>query len=391
MRQPPFRYVGALMLIACLSMAGYWVWARFVDPKLQPMILSGVDSSEAVPLAELANQPSTAAGKLPTASGLANTTAPVSGEALMEEDNPYQEAVIKGQLMQVADLYESTSQYPPYSQPIQNQIDLDKPTSDDYSGVSMPFPLPGQATISLELNLSRLQFFHGEDIPVSLRIEGGNASDSITVFATLASFESDMPVSVSLNLTDAHRQFYSGVLGSGSQDATQWPVEMLVKAYVEWNDQQLMITAPLRYSASVATLNHVAFSEIQGANLRIPLEFNVRQSGYYFVSANLYSAQTRKSLIHLEAEGPMEQGAGHLDLLAHYSAMSAVQDAGPYILSDIRIQRGAEDGENHDLAGNSAYPWYEVEGYSLSDYQAETYEDPLTQERLAFLRQLGEL
>ena len=128
-----------------------------------------------------------------------------------------------------------------------------------------------------------------------------------------------------------------------------------------------------------------------GANLEIPFEYNVFIGGYYFVSALLQDQQTGQPLIALQTEGRMEQGNGRLFARAHIQALTEAGSEGPYILTNIKAHRGAERGEQFDIPASTVRTQFTISGFSFTEYESTTYEDPLAKERAEFLRSLGSL
>ena len=87
----------------------------------------------------------------------------------------------------------------------------------------------------------------------------------------------------------------------------------------------------------------------------------------------------------------MTRGNGRLIAKAHIQALKETGSQGPYLLTDVKAYRGAERGEQFDVPASSVRPQYIIEGYSFSEYIDEKFEDPLTQERVEFLNELGNI
>jgi hypothetical protein len=119
------------------------------------------------------------------------------------------------------------------------------------------------------------------------------------------------------------------------------------------------------------------------------LQYNVFQDGYYFVKAILEDAEDSRPLIQLQSEGRLAQGNAILELRAHVSALKAQGSAGPYILRSVQTYRGAEVGETFDSPASTSQQRFSIPGFPLSDYEDAEHEDPLSTERIEFLRGLG--
>ena len=112
-------------------------------------------------------------------------------------------------------------------------------------------------------------------------------------------------------------------------------------------------------------------------------------SGYYFISAVLKDQQSGQPLIALQTEGRMSQGNGQLIAKAHIQALREGGSEGPYILTNIKANRGAERGEQFDIPASTIKQQYTISGFPFSEYQDEEYQDPLSQERVELLKAIG--
>lgn len=308
-----------------------------------------------------------------------------------DEVDPYADAAVKAQLMQVADLYEEAIRYPASSQPIVNEEQLQQYLPNRSATVGFPFPVEGQDDpIELELKTSKFQYFSGEPIPVSLSINGAPGDASIEVEGVLTSLSGERLMDLRFPEKGGESDYYAEFLPE-EVATSNWPLELQVRIYVSVDEHRLFVSAPLRYSMPSARLQDVEFSAVEKEYLSIPLVFQVQNPGYFFVTANLYSQNSGKPLVHIESEGLMAEGLDRMVMKAHAEALKASADEGPYLLKDISILRTADENDEYDQAGNSTKMAYVVEGFPFSDYDDTPYQDPLAEERLAFLRELGQL
>ena len=144
-----------------------------------------------------------------------------------------------------------------------------------------------------------------------------------------------------------------------------------------------------RYSDASAQIIGVQQVRTEGPNLVIPLQVNVFQSGYYFVSGVLDDAQTGRPLIQLQAEKRLLQGNGIINLSAHITALRRQGSEGPYVLRSLRSHRGAEVGESFDVPVSTSSTRYTIQGFPFSVYDDEEYENEDAEEVLEFLDGLG--
>ncbi|GAA3967476.1 hypothetical protein [Allohahella marinimesophila] len=302
--------------------------------------------------------------------------------------------------------YAEANRYPPGSQPIRSAADLAQYQPNRSTDVSAPFPgdVPGDE-VGLSLQLDRYQYFQGDRIAVAATLNPSSAN-SLTAAEVVFVLKD---IDGNVLLTQPAQPDVSGDGGLSSSDrgtlasAVIVPPpgtatgELFVEALARFStsagtgERSASLIAPLRYDAAVAELSAVLPSHVEGPELVVPLQFVVRQPGYYFVEANLYSRQSNAPLLHLQSEGRLELPGGLQSLRAHIAALKAGGDEGPYLLKDFKIERAAEAGETADLPGSAPQQQYAVEGFSFSSYTDTPYEDPLAEERAEFLEKLGTL
>ncbi len=305
------------------------------------------------------------------------------------EDNPYNDAVIKSQIMQVADLYADASRYPHFSQPILNPEEFEEPEPFDETEVDTPFPQEGdEEPIRLQLATERYQYFTGDTIRARLRVLNAKPGEFISAFGSLAGNQGDAGLSIEFQASENPAELFADFDTKLISAAVMSP-EMLLKVQVQVNETPLFTTLGFRYQAAEARLVAVPWARPEGAFLEIALQYEVAVSGYYFSQAVLADLQTGKPLVQLQGEGRLQQGNDILTLRAHVQALKAVGSEGPYLLRTIRSYRGAEVGETFDKPAANLTQSYEIPGYSFDRYEDSQYVDPLAEERAEFLRQLG--
>ncbi len=305
------------------------------------------------------------------------------------EDNPYDDAVIKSQIMQVADLYADASRYPHFSQPILNPEEFEEPEPFDETEVDTPFPQEGdEEPIRLQLATERYQYFTGDTIRARLRVLNAEPGEFISAFGNLAGDQGDAGLAIEFQASENPAELFADFDTKLVSAAAMSP-EMLLKVQVQVNETPLFTTLGFRYQAAEARLVAVPWARPEGAFLEIALQYEVAVSGYYFSQAVLADLQTGQPLVQLQGEGRLQQGNDILTLRAHVQALKAVGSEGPYLLRTIRSYRGAEVGESFDKPAANLTQSYEIPGYSFDRYEDSQYVDPLAQERAEFLRELG--
>ena len=164
---------------------------------------------------------------------------------------------------------------------------------------------------------------------------------------------------------------------------------MIVKVAIEVGGEPFFTTVAFNYDTASARLLGLGVVQTNGANLEIPLEYSVLNSGYYVVSAILSDQQTGRPLVALQTEGRMSQGNGQLIAKAHIQALKEAGSQGPYWLTNIKAYRGAERGEQFDVPASSVNTQFAINAFSFTEYTDEIFQDPLAQERVEFLNGLG--
>ncbi|MAM86608.1 MAG: hypothetical protein CME36_04755 [unclassified Hahellaceae] len=302
--------------------------------------------------------------------------------------------------------YAEANKYPPGSQPIRSAAELAQYQPHQSTDVSAPFPgeVPGDE-VALSLQLDRYQYFEGDRIAAAAVLNASAANSLMAAEVTFLLKDADgntlltQPAQPDAAAGDGMASSGRGLMASAVllPPAATASGELFVEALARFStsagtgERSASLIAPLRYDTAVARLTAVLPSHVEGPELVVPLQFTVRQPGYYFVEANLYSRQTNTPLLHLQSEGRLELPGGMQSLRAHIAALKASGDEGPYLLKDFRIERAAEDGESADLPGSAPKQQYAVEGFSFSSYTDLPYEDPLAEERAEFLEKLGTL
>lgn len=285
--------------------------------------------------------------------------------------------------------YESATRFPPGSQPIDaSSVEASRPNRS--VDVSQPFPLAeGEPPVRVSLQLDRFIYFAEDTLLAVVGVGGrddlGAVSARLRVVDLLGNevWQGD-------SSRDAEGLFSLAIPMSVLAERGIFG-ELLLQAIVHARGEKLLVAAPFRLEEAVVQLEAVLPAYIGDSGLNIPLQFAGGQPGYYFVSANLYSQSTGEPLLRLEAEGRLNGSEGRLEFEAHASALRAQGDAGPYWLQDVSIERAAEEGEQRDRPGRSRQARYPVEGFALDAYPEVRYEDPLAEDRKAFLQKLGEL
>jgi len=322
---------------------------------------------------------------------VAQTEAPSSQVSQIQSSQPFSDDSLNAQMLRVADLYEQQSQYPPYSYPIY-EGNLSQFLPNRHIPTSLPLRGLGLGDdLSLQLGLDKFQYFWTDIIEASVEANLGEGTD-----ITFARFE--------LVTVDGVSVFSEGQDSDALSITSHQAIARIKLSQISASDEQdfyliarirssnqaddFEIRAPLKISHKAGEVTGVADSYIQDTHLMIPVEVSLNSNGYYLLSANLYS-QSGKPLINLSSKGRFSKLDGIIYLKAHYSALAAMNDEGPYQLKDFQLkQLPAKPGINTGF-GQVPDQAFEVQGYSFNDYQKSPYIDPNAEARIEFLRSLS--
>ncbi|WP_369600591.1 hypothetical protein AAIA72_12155 [Hahella sp. SMD15-11] len=220
--------------------------------------------------------------------------------------------------------------------------------------VSLPFPREdGRPPVQVSVRLDRYQYFPGDPLRWRLEVSDPEGSGPWQVRVKAESLEGETLVAETA-MPESDGGQLSGMLVLPEPLDNQAAYHLVVQ--VQGADGRYLVAAPFRLSQAVARITGLAWAAPDGPWLHIALNAQVYRPGYYFVSANLYSEQTGEPLVHLESEQRLGAGTREVLLKAHASALRERGDGGPYLLKNIRLIRGAEEGKPTIWPGSPRNP-----------------------------------
>ncbi len=338
-----------------------------------------------VPVSEPLQEDAAFDSKLVTNATVAPQTPKV--ETVIEEDFPSDGAIFKAQLSQVADSYMDTAQFPVGSQPIRSSDEVYEPEPFEEAQFSIPFPMQGGGTLKVNAALNKFLYFAGDVIEIKITVSGSPMNAYVEVDAQFASSKGDLKTSI--ELSSSNGALFEGRMNTSTVSDSNFTPEMLLKALVKVDGEEFFITQGFRYFQASADVVGIGRVDANGANLDIPVELDVEESGYYFLRAVLEDAETKKPLVALQTEGRLSKGSRKLLLQAHIQALKFSGSEGPYNLVNIKLYRGADENEEFDVPGKAREKKYKVQGFSFDRYDDVKHVDPVALERAEFLRSLG--
>lgn len=370
------KLVSMMLAIAAVAMVVFW----FFDNK-KP-------SSNDV---EFVNTVSPASNKTNSINTLNKEASPVVETGIKDDFSEFEQQVLTAQVQNIADRYADTARFPIGSQPIRNIADVRPAEPFEETEVETPFETESGDIIGVSAAVDKFQYFSNETINVRLELSGLSEGVFVKATATIASQQGNTSLVIDLEAIDSSQSVLLGALNTSLTSSQFFSKEMFVKVFVEVDGEPFLTTVAFSYDTASAQLVGLGLVQPNGATLDIPFEYTVFQSGYYFVSALLQDQQTGQPLIALQTEGRMTQGNGQVIAQAHIQALKEAGSEGPYVLTNIKAYRGAERGEQFDVPASNVKSQFEIAAQPFSSYEDQAFEDPLAQERVEFLKELGNL
>ena len=302
-----------------------------------------------------------------------------------DREPPRPERQIANEFARVADAYEAGSQYPAYSFPISEEH-LQDYEYNQYSPVVTPVSDDGD-TARLSVTLEQLHFEKGNPILGTATVSGNAASDLTVNEVSVLDTSGQSLYRQALEANSEGE--YELVIRPSESEASEWPVELMVMVSGSFRGRDVDAVAPLRYNDPVGEVASVGDARVEGAHLIIPVDVDVSGGGDYAISGNLYS-RDGQPLVHIEHEARLSGFDNSTKLRVHRQALEAKGDEGPYELGDLRLRKLPARPGDRTSYGARLEKRFSIEGASFDEYSDTTYEDPMREARLKFLRNAAE-
>jgi hypothetical protein len=304
------------------------------------------------------------------------------------QENPYLNHEVKARLEQVAQSYAEQIKYPSYSIPIPDQESLQKYLPNRSFDTERALDIKDENSPRIHLSTNKRQYFTGDSIDVTVGLTGMDDEHWVEIKALLladgktlassdasASSQQDTTYQTSFNELDA-------LANSGTD-------ELRAVARVSIDGEVYEVGIPVSYVPSIAEVTHVGAAQVSGEHLNIPVYVKTTRLGYHELSANLYSAQSGKPLMHLTAQEEIQAKDWLIRLQAHIVSLKVSNDSGPYVLKDIVFTRMPSSPDFVTAYGKTSQDSYEITGHPLGEYDDVVYVDEEGRIRLEFLHQFG--
>ena len=297
---------------------------------------------------------------------------------------------LRARLAQVADDYAEQIQYPDTSLPIRNQEALSKYLPNKGFETERPIDVANESGPSIHLRTNKQQYFNGETIEASVSLSGLTDQHWIMVQLRLIGQGQELIRSEPMSGNQQASSYLLRLTDVSALPSAE-PEMYRVVANINIDGQSYEIGTPVTLVPSVSEVTLVDTARISNEYLEIPVHISTTQPGYHELSANLYSQTSEQPLIHLSAQTELLDSDSVMALKAHVAALKVSGDSGPYWLKDIALQRMPSAPQFITEYGHASQQVYEVNGFDLDRYDDTPYVDEEANERLQFLRQLGDM
>lgn len=280
-------------------------------------------------------------------------------------------------LAKVAEQYEDSARYPPWSVPL-TRAQAQGYRGNRYEPVILPLENGGEFTVSLE----KYRFTRGEDILVLASIQGPQIVGN-SLHATLERTESRQQVNSTTLQEDNQSGYYQGVLRSNEAPGEY---RLLVEASVD--GQPLRHVSGLTIEPYLGEFDGLDTAYISHNNLIIPVRFSPDAAGVYALSAQLYHGQ--QPIAQLQAEKRLDSVSDTLPLKAHGTVLASKTLNGPLHLRNLQIrQLPAQPGERTHY-GYGPKGGYTFEPPDLDALQDTPAPNPESEQRAVLLKRLAD-
>jgi len=296
------------------------------------------------------------------------------------------------EMLRVADVYEQRSKYAPYSLYLSSeQTDLINPNQSHES--PRAYDIDGQS-VSILIKPKNYRFSIGEKVEVDIQIksssEGLNTISSLGIAVMATRSKEQWPMKTVIDIEEkGQRSILAEFDPSSELDSfTEEDYAIIVKATFN-GESPLTQSAPIKIVKSIAEITGLGTSRIEGNDLIIPINIDADVSGYYQVSASLFDVISNSAVSFLIAKERLSSGSNTLNAKVQGLVLRDKGFTGPFRLQGITLVKKSERPGMPEEFGLSADS-YNVEAVDLNDFESVPYEDPMTEQRLEFMRSIGQ-
>jgi hypothetical protein len=296
------------------------------------------------------------------------------------------------EMQRVADIYEQRSKYAPYSLYLSSeQTDLINPNQSHES--PRAYDIDGES-VSILIKPLRYRFSTAQKIEVDIQIkssaEGLNAITKLELYVMATRSKEQWSMKTVIDIEEKGQRTIlakydpSSELGNGKEE----DYTIVVKATFN-GEAPVIQSAPIKIVKSIAEITGLGTRRIEGNDLIIPINITADKSGYYQVSASLFDVTSNTAISFLIAKERLSSGSNTLEAKVQGLVLRDKGFSGPFRLQGITLVKKSERPGMPKEYGLSASS-YNVGAIDLNDFESIPSDDPMTEQRLEFMRNIGQ-
>lgn len=296
------------------------------------------------------------------------------------------------EMQRVADIYEQRSQYAPYSLYLSpEQTDLINPNQSHES--PRAYDVDGEQ-ISVLIKPRNYRFAKSDkilaDIVIKSSEQGLDSITQLTLEITSLVSKQSWSMTTSKDIKEKGTRTIVAEFDPNSELDRFLDEDYSLVVKVDFNGEPGVIqSAPIKIVATVAEVTGISSQSIEDNDLIIPITIKAEKSGYYQFSASLFDVKSNSAISFVIAKQYLNSGLSTMKAKVQGLLLRDKGFSGPFRLQGITLVKKSERpgmAEEYGLAADS----YLVEAVDLNDFESIPYEDPMTEQRLEFMRSIGQ-
>lgn len=271
-----------------------------------------------------------------------------------EEQHEFNEDIAKA-ASAVAQQYQQSLAFPPYSQPL-TVYDEDRLKPNQFFPVSSPV---GEQGGELTLSLSQYRYVYPQAIKLTISAQNLDKAQ-----VTLSDTDTKQPLKTHRGVA---RENELAITFKGEEDLPR-NLQLLVEADIA--GKMVPVVAQIQYMPPSATLTSFDNAYPLNDNMIVPANLTVIKSGLYRLRANLYSGTS--PLAHLVAKARLNEGSEQIDFKAHWSVLP--KQTNDLRLRDFVIERMSPSPGERNSFGQSEVSEFTIEDFAYDSLQQLPYQ-----------------
>ncbi|GAA73022.1 hypothetical protein [Pseudoalteromonas sp. BSi20439] len=271
-----------------------------------------------------------------------------------EEQHEFNEDIAKA-ASAVAQQYQQSLAFPPYSQPL-TVYDEDRLKPNQFFPVSSPV---GEQGGELTLSLSQYRYVYPQAIKLTISAQNLDKAQ-----VALSNTDTKQPLKTHSGVA---RDNELAITFKGEEDFPR-NLQLLVEADIA--GKMVPVVAQIQYMPPSATLTSFDNAYPRNDNMIVPANLTVIKSGLYRLRANLYSGTS--PLAHLVAKARLNEGSQQIDFKAHWSVLP--KQTNDLRLRDFVIERMSPSPGERNSFGQSEISEFTIEDFAYDSLQQLPYQ-----------------